>query len=687
MRHFLLMLLSLICFSAIAGKRIYLKKNSGGTSIQINNALDSVILTNNDRALIKAGDTIVLNGTYGAINIFNLRQGTPGNEVVVINEGQVIVNGKTGGTPVNLTCINTKFLFNLDPLYPYGLKVTGASPTSILSTAIKLFDTLNSRNYEMAGVEIMYASRGLFENPQKNTTASHYADNDTLSNIYIHDCYFHDLIIPDPTTGTGEAIYFGYSSTANNPYDGSPRFYNLRIERCRFENIDGDGAQIKRAQVTVKDCYFNNTGKALVSGQGDAVQFGEYAYGKIQNNRFVNCRQHAILHKGTDTTYIINNSFDSISNKGATNDIVYINTTPDTTRSPKMVIYMHDNTFDLDTLGRALINNAGNNNDQNVSYYYQNCYSRSQAGNSIFFILKPKDQFTACVIPTTKEINVNITGTAIYNNTAWNNWTVGTGQNTGTSEVLSDMFHYADGAASTITALLSSSKGVSDWGTGYTTSLAPDSVIRYASNSTSPSRTLTINGLSSSKTYTIELYASNKVAGIDTTNYTIFSIGAAADTVLTANNLTHKSIFAGISADSTGKIVITSKRLGLWTFLNGFKIIESTGNSGLRTANKERVEATTTNENTPDSLKNTQAIVVFPNPTPGNFTLTLNNIYKGELKVSIYDLSGRVLADMTYIKDQPTFSKTINLGNLPSGIYLLKTQIGTWKETKKIIRQ
>ena len=151
--------------------------------------------------------------------------------------------------------------------------------------------------------------------------------------------------------------------------------------------------------------------------------------------------------------------------------------------------------------------------------------------------------------PTTgaKSIKVNLYGgTNPYNNTGWNNWNVVGSLNSGALK-------YSDATSSSVSAALSSSGGVNDNGTAYGSGMAPAEVLRYTSNATT-SRTLTLSGLSTSKTYSLELYGSrNNYSG----NYTVFTVNGTSQNISTYRNLTQKAQFTNLAPNASGQITVT----------------------------------------------------------------------------------------------------------------------------------
>ena len=82
-----------------------------------------------------------------------------------------------------------------------------------------------------------------------------------------------------------------------------------------------------------------------------------------------------------------------------------------------------------------------------------------------------------------------------------------------------------------------------------------------------------------------------------------------------------------------------------------------------------------------------EQLKIFPNPTDGKFQLTLN--YEGSEKVTakVYDITGKVIEDISseLVKEESSFTAHVDLKNPRSGIYFLRIQAGSKLLTKKII--
>ncbi|MEX0968446.1 MAG: T9SS type A sorting domain-containing protein [Bacteroidia bacterium] len=83
-----------------------------------------------------------------------------------------------------------------------------------------------------------------------------------------------------------------------------------------------------------------------------------------------------------------------------------------------------------------------------------------------------------------------------------------------------------------------------------------------------------------------------------------------------------------------------------------------------------------------DELNLQNAISIFPNPSNG--TINIETQEKGRMEVSVMDLTGR----QVYGSTMETFTgqtNSMNLSNLPNGVYLLQFQMGSDNFTKKIV--
>jgi Carbohydrate binding module (family 6)/Secretion system C-terminal sorting domain/PKD domain len=283
---------------------------------------------------------------------------------------------------------------------------------------------------------------------------------------------------------------------------------------------------------------------------------------------------------------------------------------------------------------------------------------------------------TSTSISGSPYIKVNVYGGSNpYSNSEWNNWNIGSQQ---VSNVSSGILKYADGTSSTALANLSSSIAVADNGTGYSGTLAPDEVLRYASYA-SGNRTLTLSGLSVSKKYDLELYASR---GQNSGNSTLFIVNGTTQTIPTFDNLTQKASFTSLSSDAQGNITVSISQTSQYNYLNGFMLTENTNSTS--SSSPEVVSSTITEESLGDLKESAQ---VYPNPVADMFVLKINNSYRGTVNIVIYNVNGSVMKEISAVKDQDNFLKNYNLGNnFKTGNYYIKLVMGTQSKTIKIVK-
>ena len=76
---------------------------------------------------------------------------------------------------------------------------------------------------------------------------------------------------------------------------------------------------------------------------------------------------------------------------------------------------------------------------------------------------------------------------------------------------------------------------------------------------------------------------------------------------------------------------------------------------------------------------------LFPNPTKGAFTLSLELTDSDNFSIQLYDLRGRLIDEKYYHKANTHFSEKIFFKEASSGLYLLKVTNGTLQTTRKLI--
>jgi hypothetical protein len=80
---------------------------------------------------------------------------------------------------------------------------------------------------------------------------------------------------------------------------------------------------------------------------------------------------------------------------------------------------------------------------------------------------------------------------------------------------------------------------------------------------------------------------------------------------------------------------------------------------------------------------NFETFAISPNPTNGIVTVKLTT--SEDVKVDLYDISGRKCFTNEYKNVSTTFNQEINLGQLEKGVYLLTVTSEGKTQTKKVM--
>ena len=81
------------------------------------------------------------------------------------------------------------------------------------------------------------------------------------------------------------------------------------------------------------------------------------------------------------------------------------------------------------------------------------------------------------------------------------------------------------------------------------------------------------------------------------------------------------------------------------------------------------------------------AVSVYPNPTTGEFTLSINNANFSNITISIVDIHGKVVYNEMNVTIAQDFIKQINVSDLARGVYFVKLNNGSDISTQKLIIQ
>lgn len=127
---------------------------------------------------------------------------------------------------------------------------------------------------------------------------------------------------------------------------------------------------------------------------------------------------------------------------------------------------------------------------------------------------------------------------------------------------------------------------------------------------------------------------------------------------------------------------------GLVTFYYAFATEDTDGNPGSNVIYKGNVSIEpllSSVENISDKL---EALNIYPNPVENELGISFNMLKAENLKAELYSIDGQVSKGlMNEELSAGIFSRTFNVNELPTGIYLLKLQTGNATVTKKIFKQ
>jgi parallel beta-helix repeat protein len=80
------------------------------------------------------------------------------------------------------------------------------------------------------------------------------------------------------------------------------------------------------------------------------------------------------------------------------------------------------------------------------------------------------------------------------------------------------------------------------------------------------------------------------------------------------------------------------------------------------------------------------SLVIYPNPVRDNFVLQLNNSHMGKMNVQVVNQAGAIIRSYLFNKDQIVNQITVPANDLPTGVYFVHVQIGTWSDERKIVK-
>lgn len=88
-----------------------------------------------------------------------------------------------------------------------------------------------------------------------------------------------------------------------------------------------------------------------------------------------------------------------------------------------------------------------------------------------------------------------------------------------------------------------------------------------------------------------------------------------------------------------------------------------------------------------EESKNNFDFAVYPNPTAGDFSISINNNYASKLTITIVDVLGKEVYSSTKSNLGSNYFTTLNLNSIDSGIYFININSDSNSKTQKIVIQ
>ena len=83
--------------------------------------------------------------------------------------------------------------------------------------------------------------------------------------------------------------------------------------------------------------------------------------------------------------------------------------------------------------------------------------------------------------------------------------------------------------------------------------------------------------------------------------------------------------------------------------------------------------------------KNYEDFSIWPNPSRGEFNINFKNRLSDNIKIDVYDMSGRLVYNKSFSNLSSRFNETIKLTNVQSGIYIATISEGSNVKSHKLV--
>jgi serine protease AprX len=145
------------------------------------------------------------------------------------------------------------------------------------------------------------------------------------------------------------------------------------------------------------------------------------------------------------------------------------------------------------------------------------------------------------------------------------------------------------------------------------------------------------------------------------------------------------------TADNIERIDIDAPVTGVYTFIVTHKGTLEGNSGGPFDPKSQDFSIIVTGNNVSlgvDENDFTRNLVVYPNPSKGDFTINFESNFNSndsDVQVDIYDIQGRLIYKNNFKNTSSIFNQTISLDNAKSGIYMLNISSGTGVTSRKLV--
>jgi len=80
-------------------------------------------------------------------------------------------------------------------------------------------------------------------------------------------------------------------------------------------------------------------------------------------------------------------------------------------------------------------------------------------------------------------------------------------------------------------------------------------------------------------------------------------------------------------------------------------------------------------------------VQMYPNPVQDNLAIVINNEIKGNGRIIVHELTGRILREQAIEKNDRVLDAVINMNNLAAGLYVVEVKIGDYKITQRVLKK